>query len=240
MNNFDLIERYLLDQMTTDEKVAFEERMNNEPDLRAEKDAIAELILGVESLGLKNKLKGRRIGEGKDSNVVTMKPKSTFSFRRLAVAASIAALFFCGWWFLQPNFTGEDQLFAQAFVTDPGLATPMSETDNYNFYDAMVEYKMENYDKAIEVWTSVSSDIGKDTVDYYLGMAYLNKNEYDAAAKKLKSIDSNSPLSQKANWYLLSILIKEKKYTEAKEALKAVNPSTHPMYDEISKYLEKK
>lgn len=240
MENFDLIERYLLGKMTAGEKAAFEERLEKEPDLQTEKDTMADLILGVESLGLKNKLKGRKIGEEANGKVVKMEPKRKFSFQKLAIAASVAAVFFCGWWFLNPGLNEDDQLYSSAFVTDPGLPTRMSETENYNFYDAMVEYKMENYDKAIEEWTKSPKNIGKDTLDYYLGMAYLNKGDYSKAEEMLTGVKDDSALSSKAQWYLLSILIKEKKYSEAKQMLKELPSTIHPGYDDVSKYLEKK
>lgn len=240
MENFDLIERYLLNRMTAEEKAAFEEQLKNDSDLRSEKDSLSELILGVESLHLKNKLSGRKIGGVSKSKVVEMKPKSVFSIQKLAIAASIAAIFFCGWWFMKPSLNSEDQLFAQAFNTDPGLPTPMSETINYTFFDGMVEYKMENYDKAIEQWSSSPGNIGVDTLNYYLGMAYLNKNNYSAAIEKLKDIGSESAFSQKSQWYQLNILIKEQKYAEAKALIKTIPSSIHPKFEEINKYLETK
>lgn len=240
MDNFDLIERYLLEKMTADERTSFEERLQNEPELRNEKDSMAELILGVESFGLKQSLKGRKIGDSSEGKVVGIKPKSTFSIRKLAVAASIAAIFFCGWWFLQPNVSSDDQLLAKAFVTDPGLPTRMSETSNYDFYDAMVEYKMENYAKAIDLWTTSRSNIGVDTLNYYLGMAHLNQGNYTLAAIELQKVKAESALSSKAQWYQLSILIKEKNYVEAKTVIKNLPSSIHPAYNEVSKFLEKK
>lgn len=239
MENFDLIERYLLGKMTAEEKVAFEQRLELEPELSKEKETIAELILGVESHGLKSKLQGRVIGE-ENAKVVKMDSKSGFSIQKLAVAASFAAILFCGWWFLQPNINEEDQLFSQAFITDPGLPTKMSETDNYDFYDAMVEYKMENYTKAIEIWENKPGDIGKDTLDYYLGMAYLNSENYSKATEKLTTIADNSAMAHKAKWYILSILIKEQKYDAAKKLINTLPSSIHPQYEDVSKYLEKK
>lgn len=242
MENFELIEKYLMGRMSTEEKVAFEDRLNHEPDLRTEKESMAEMILGVESLHLKNKLKDRKIGDQKKSQnkVVDLKPKSAFSFQKLAIAASIAAVFFCGWWFMKPTMNSDDQLFAQAFSVDQGLPTPMSESTNYSFYDGMVEYKMENYDKAIEQWTSSSESIGKDTLGYYLGMAYMNQNKNTAAIQKLESIANESAFAQKAQWYLVSLLIKEQNYAEAKKRIKNIPSSIHPKYEEVKKLLEKK
>ncbi|MDF1699322.1 MAG: hypothetical protein P1U56_25945 [Saprospiraceae bacterium] len=242
MENFDLIERYLLNTMSDEEKAAFEARLANEPELNQEKEAIAEMILGVESFGLKQKLKGRTIGGEQTDKIIEMKPKSSsiFTLRKFATAASIAAIFFCGWWFMKPGVNAEDQLFAQAFHTDPGLPTKMGESQNYNFYDAMVEYKMENYDKAIEIWKTTAGTIGADTLNYYLGMAYLNNDQLSEAQQQLESIAENSVFSNKAKWYQLSMLIQAKKYEEAKKMLESFPSSIHPSYNQVSEFLENK
>jgi len=238
MDNFDLIERYIQDKLTPEEKVLFEDRLEKEPALRNEKDEIADLILGVESYGLKQKLHKRRIGEKSSAKTVKLKPKS--SFRKLAIAASIAAIFFCGWFVLNPTKDSRKDLFVQAFSPDPGLPTPMSETKNYNFYDAMVEYKVGNYEKAIEIWNSNVNNVEKDTINYYLGMAHINAGKLDLAHDYLFSIENESAFYEKSKWFLLSILIRQEKYKEAKTLIKSIPSNTNERYDEINKYLQTK
>lgn len=255
MENFELIEKYLLDQMTVEEKTLFEKRLEQEPELKQEKESLATMILGVESLHLKESLKGRKIGDARaknqtpsisndpneslpSGNVIDMKPQSSFSMQKLAIAASFIALCICGWWLLSPNAGTSD--IDQLFGTDPGLPTPMSETTNYNFYDGMVEYKMENYSKALKQWNNAQGTIGSDTLNYYMGMALLKQDKLQAAADKLSAVKEGSALSDKAQWYQLNILIKEKKFAAAKSLIQSMSPSSHSKYEEVRNYLEEK
>ena len=220
--------------------------------MQTEVDVMRDLIIGVESHGLKNALKGRKIGESTSNNseikntevnknnVISINKKKAFSFRTLAAAASFAGIFFLGWWMMQSPVNSEDQLFADAFYTDPGLPTPMSETNNYNFYDAMVDYKMEKYDLALEKWNKPSLQIGKDTLNFYKGMALVNKGDFQQSISILNKIDKSSSFYDKANWYKVRILIDQGKYQEAKALLETIPKSTNPLYDKIVSYLKEK
>jgi hypothetical protein len=240
MENFDLIERYLLEKMTADERATFEVRMERDPDLRKEKDTMAELILGVESLGLKNELKGRKIGGEEVGRVVEMKSKSIFSIRKLAVAASFLLIGFCGWWMFQPSEDPTSTLFADAFFTDPGLPTPMSETKNYNFYDAMVDYKMEKYDVSLEKWKNVKEGIGADTLQFYQGMALLNLKKNEEAIFILTAVPQSSAFKDLADWYLISLYIKTGKFSEAKTLINKIPSNINSNYEAIKSFLETK
>lgn len=250
MDNFELIERYLQNKMSESERSDFEFRMSTDIDLKTEVDDMRDLIIGIESHGLKNALKGRKIGgsasnssesESTDiDNIVSINRERSFSFRSIAAAASIAGIFFLGWLILQSPANSEDQLFADAFYTDPGLPTPMSETNNYSFYDAMVDYKMEKYDVALEKWNQSNLIIGIDTLNFYRGMANLNQEKLDQSLSFLEAIDNTSPLYNKANWYKVKILISQGKYQEAKSLLKTIPKTTNPYYDNILSYLKEK
>ena len=114
----------------------------------------------------------------------------------------------------------------------------MSETTNYNFYDAMVEYKMENYARALDIWKSNQGSVGADTLNYYIGMAHLNLKQYEEAEKALSQVYENSSFSDKAKWYALKILMDNKKYTEAKALIKTISPTVHPSFEKINSYLQ--
>lgn len=255
MENFELIEKYLMGQMTSEETLQFEERLSQDAGLQAEKESLETMILGVESLHLKERLSKRRIGGNtkndqgpistkessptEESKVVEMQTKASFSIQKLAIAASFIVLCLCGWWLLGPSLGTNDQI-DQLFGTDPGLPTPMSETTNYNFYDGMVEFKMENYNKALSQWNNSQGTIGSDTLDYYIGIALLKQMKLKEASEQLKRIPQESELSEKAKWYLLSALIKQDKFDEAKMAIKTMSASTHPKIEEVKAFLDNK
>lgn len=240
MEQFELIEKYIQGQLSESEVQAFEQRLTTEPELKAEVDMVRDMILVVEVDGLKQSLRGRTIGE--EAKVVSMKKseKNGFNIRNWAVAASFLAFVACGWWMMSQNKGDSDQvLFADAFYTDPGLPTKMSETAQYDFYDAMVEYKQGHYQKAIDVWSKIDSGIGQDTLDYYIAIAHLNKGDKQVAFEQLSGLPESSSLSDKAKWYQLQILIENKDYDKAKSLIETISQDVNPTYNQIKEYLDK-
>jgi len=240
MDNFGLIEEYILDRMSAEQKAEFEDRLKNEPELRSEMEIVKDLIIGVESSGLKNKLKGRSIGKETKVKNIGGSSSSLFTLRKLAIAASFLLIGFCGWWIFQPGEDPTSTLFADAFITDPGLPTPMSETKNYNFYDAMVDYKMEKYDVALEKWKNVKEGIGADTLQFYQGMALLNLEQNEKAISILATVPQSSDFKDLADWYLVSLYIKSGKFSEAKTLINKIPSNINSNYEAIKRFLETK
>lgn len=242
MENFEKIERYIQDKMNADERTAFEIEMNSNPEIEQEMNVIRDLILGVETYGLKQKLSGRKIGQEESTDdtirVVEMPKKKASPLRYLAIAASFAAVLFCGYWMMQPSLSHEQKMLADAFYVDPGLPTPMSETNNYNFYDAMVDYKMGKYDVALEKWNKVTTGIGLDTLSYYKGIASLNADKSTKAIEELSAVPESSSFSDKAKWYTLSIYIKNGELDKAKSIINQLPPNINPKYEAIKSFLE--
>jgi len=244
MENFEKIERYIQDKMIAKERAAFEMELKSNPSLQQEMQIMNELVLGVETFGLKQKLSGRMIGQEelpKDkTKVVEMLKKKTSPLKYLGIAASFAAVFFWGYLLMQPNASSKEQLFADAFYADPGLPTPMSETSNYNFYDGMVDYKMGKYEIALEKWNNVTQGIGLDTLSYYRGIASLNAEDADKAIENLSAVPDSSSFSDKAKWYTLSIYIKTGEFDKAKKLINEIPSNINPKYEAIKSLLESK
>ncbi|MGB6036865.1 MAG: hypothetical protein WBG42_11405, partial [Cryomorphaceae bacterium] len=112
--------------------------------------------------------------------------KNPFLF--FSIAASIAVLIGFSFWY----FNLEDspsELYAEYGYTDPGLPVPMSATDSYDFYDAMVDYKTEDYQTAINKWIILlEAEPQNDTLNYYIGASYFNMDAFDQAEPYLNKI----------------------------------------------------
>jgi len=128
--------------------------------------------------------------------------------------------------------------YASAFEIDPGLPTPMSETSNYNFYDAMVDYKMEKYEVAIMKWQKEGGKIGADTLSYYLGMAYLNSGNLKEANTRLQTVPASSSFSDLAKWYQVKILLDNGNIDDAKNLLQSLPNKVHPNYSKLLQELK--
>jgi hypothetical protein len=238
MENFEQIERFLLGRMTEEERRAFEIQLSTDENLRKEKEDLEVLIIGIESKGFKDKLKGRKIGE--PSSIKDEKsPRTIFlTLRKLSIAASLVGIIVASWYFLQPTTDPYQELYASSFSPDPGLPTPMSETDNYTFYDAMVDYKMEKFDLAISKWSQMEGSIGSDTLNYYLGMAHLNVENLTEAESILKTIPESSSFSDMAKWYLVRIYLDQKELQKAKEVFNSLPNDVHPKYNVVKDFFD--
>lgn len=242
MENFELLEKYILGDLSAEEVKSVEARLEQDADLREEYSELKDLIVSIESKGLEESLRGRRISEETSSTgkEIRMYGKKKSNFRVYVIAAAIAALLIGGWWIYDLQSERYSPL-AEAFYTDPGLPTKMSAaTDHYSFYDGMIDYKMGDYSEALEKWSAITTGIGQDTIRYYQAMAFLNLTRYSDAMALLKEIPESSDLYEKTEWRTLEIYIREENYEEAKAFLQELPPDIHPAYEKVAKYLENK
>lgn len=243
---FELLEKYLLGKMSDEERRIFEERLKSDADLETEKERLEEYILAIEYGNLKETLSQYKISEEE------MSGEENFSFpddapadktrilnlRPWVVAASVLLIGWAGY-FLFSNLNSQPDLhFEKIFYSDPGLPTMMGGNDRYLFYDAMVDYKAGEYEEAIGKWSEVS-DIGRDTLDYYIGMAWLNLKEWEEAEQFLQQIPAESSLKNKSDWYRVRIYIALEEYEKAAQALEKV-PENREGYQEVKTYLSSK
>ena len=151
------------------------------------------------------------------------KSSGFFQWRKFAAAAVILMAVAGFWWFDTPQ---NEQLYSEYFTPDPGLPTVMSTSDNYDFYDAMVDYKQGKYIMAIEKWETLqSNNVKNDTLDYFLGVAYLAyKNQKNAIPFLEKSTqNSDFPLLNDAYYYLGLAYLKDGNIEKARANFKLSN-----------------
>lgn len=207
------VERYYNNTMSDQERNDFERRLHNEPQFKLLVEDIKTLILGVENQSLKEQLDTFH----KDIPETNHKTSSSFfSLRKLAAAAVIVFAISGFWWFSTPQ---HERLYSSHFTPDPGLPTAMSGDSNFEFYDAMVNYKQGDFETAIEKWDAIHPK--GDTLNYFLGVAHLANQDQDQAIPFLKkSIDNPKfPLINDAHLYLGLAYLKEGKIELAKKNL---------------------
>ena len=140
-----------------------------------------------------------------------------------------------GIWYLQSKSVSPQQLANHYFIPDPGLPVTMSSTRQYQFYDGMVSYKEADYDKAISIWKSIAqNNNSSDTVQYFIGVAYLNTDQYNDALQQLLPIaEGKGKWKDKAAWYLAITYLKLNQPKKAANWLKTI-----PSYPEANELLE--
>ena len=145
MTTEERIEAYILDTLSKDERTRLEEEMQSDPELANQVEIQRTLIYSVETLGLKQKLQAIAAKESIASNA-SIKPEAKVRSlipRSLAIAASFLVLLAAGWWAFKGASSSAAGDIDDIFYADPGLPTKMGENDEFNFYDAMVDYKRE-------------------------------------------------------------------------------------------------
>ncbi|WP_339903931.1 CDC27 family protein [uncultured Cyclobacterium sp.] len=211
-------ERILLDQMDSKEIEAFNNKINGDPVLKKQFDEFKDLFLAIEEEGLRNLMDIFHDNPKGESDAKKHK------FYWYQIAASIVLLLSFGIWFFNKQSPNE-KLFQSYFTVDPGLPTVMGTNDNYAFYEAMVDYKQGNYDLAINKWEKLlPTDQNSDTLNYFLGSAYLAKGNSNKAIDFFKNTlnADGSVFSKDAHYYLALGLLKNNNTEEAIKHLKMV------------------
>lgn len=196
---FERIETYLLDRMGLEERAHFQQELREDPSLRAELDLQRENTLAIELGGMERQLKQLRAAH-------TERPSTGIGkwSRPLRYAAAVAVLLGAALWYVARPSENE-KIYAEFHVADPGLPVPMSATSKPIFHDAMVDYKMGIYDKAIAKWRTQLADApDNDTLRYYIATAHLEAGDLNAAIALYKGLldDGDTNFRSKAEWYL--------------------------------------
>lgn len=246
MNNQDIhisleqweeIEAYLNGSLSTEQLQAFEQRLQTESDLLAKVEKVKLSLLTVEEAGLRADLETfhARLKTKPVVSITTHKKNNVTKW--LAVAAVFIAIAVSTVLYLQqPN--ENEKVYSNFYKPDPGLSTTMSQTDDYEFEKAMVEYKTGEYEKALTSWKKLlQTNPASDTLNYFIASAYLAENNSKDAIPYYEKViaNNNSEFLNDAYWYLGLSLIKEGKN---KEAIFFIKKSNHLQAPSLIKQLE--
>ena len=197
----ELVERCLNKTANTEELKDFEARLKTDLAFKAQVADIKTLLFGIEAQSLKEKLDDFHTEldhEASDKSV----PVKTMYIRKIAVAA-ILVIALGSFWFFSGNTN--EKLFVKYFLPDPGLETTMSNSTNFKFYDAMVNYKQGEFSIAIKKWNELQEKKPyNDTLNYFLGVAYLANKDENTAITYLSNVTtlSQSVFKNDAYYYL--------------------------------------
>lgn len=231
------IERYLNDAMDANDRLSFEKKMQESSVLRQQVVETEMLVSGIKKAVLKNKLDSIHTNLLQNNNTKKETTKVfKLNFRSLSIAATVLIL--AGGFWMKYQQSSSDTLFNQYFKADRGLVTTMSASDNYDFNDAMVDYKNAKYDLAIQKWeVLLESKTENDTLNYFLGVAYLaNKSEAKAISylKKVVSQDQNQFTSDSYYYLGLAYLKADNEKLAIDNLKKSNSPSSDSIISELS------
>ncbi|WP_432412504.1 tetratricopeptide repeat protein [Rasiella sp. SM2506] len=230
---FERIENYLNNELTPDEKITFEKAIQEDPSVGKKVAEVKQLLFGIETAVLKNdldtyheELNPVRKVHTEHSDTIEI-PKKTNTMALVYSMAAAIVIAFGIFWFMKDLNTPE-RVFAKHFKPDPGLPTVMSTTNDYSFYEGMVDYKRKEYGVAITKWKKLLPEKeNNDTLDYFLGVAYLAEGNAEKSLEYLEPTQkfSNGIFKEDAPYYKALAKIKLGQIEEATKLLKAY-PST--------------
>jgi hypothetical protein len=228
------IDDYILGKLDDSTKTKFDQMLSDNAELSKKLDQHKTLVNAIKSYEFKQKLES--VVKEKRSND-QQKTGRVINLRMLtAIAASILLIAFA---VNQMFFTNGNNQMDQIFFTDPGLPTPMSETDAYDFYDAMVDYKAEKYQLALDKWSNLNNTVGTDTIQFYQAMAHYNLRNFETVSNILPQIKSTSSFYQKSQWYLIGALIELGDKEKAKVIFDQLEDTNYDQYESLKTILEK-
>ncbi len=239
--NENQIDRYLLNQMTPEERSAFETRLENDQSLTQEVSIQREVLEDIEGIGrieLKSKLK--QIHQDLYSSSAQPKTKFRKLFYRVAVAAIFLGVLTFGWWSLQqaPDST---QLYAQNF--EP-FELSLSQRSDGDISLAKIEsaYDAGRYDEAIVMFQEAIKDKATQSSQILLGLgiSYLQTDQPQKAITQFDQILANNDFNyeDEAQWYLGLAYLKLNDIPNARKHMNVLTSDlSRDHYEEAQKLL---
>ena len=236
------VERYLNNTMDATEKLQFEKSLEENNTLRQQVEDIKILLSGIETASLREKMEEFHHQMAQETKEIPVRniTKNNRTNSRLFYAVAASAVILLGiFWMLNPKDSNE-MLFNEYFSVDPGLPTTMGSTDEFSFYDGMVNYKRKEYDEALEKWRQLlPQKNNNDTLNYFIGVTYLAKGNTEEAIPFLEKVTTQkeSMFLEDSYFYLGLSNLKNDNLEDAKENFRKSNTEEA---QKILKVLEKK
>jgi hypothetical protein len=230
LKHLELIEAYLEGNLSEEEKVDFEVRLLVDKDLEEEFELYKKIVGSFKDIQSKNiRQKLQAIDEELDNR----NNSSTNKFYWWAGMA--VSLIFLQIFLYKSNSTIPLPL-------EEGLPVLMGENNNVEFQNAMQLFKAGKYDASVNRFNRlINSNQDNDTLNYFLGYAELNVQQYLSAKTHLGIVYANksSVFNLKAKYFLAYALYKNNKTEEAKVLLDELNSnSANPFIEETKVFLK--
>ncbi len=236
---FEAIEQYIRQEMPVEEKVEFAKRLSEDVVFQQKFETARLLLVGVREAGLSKKLEDFHRDLPAPEESTNPSHRRTISIKTWLVAASVIVILGFGSLLYLNRNSNEEKIFEAYYEPDPGLISAMDVTNNYLFDRAMIDYRTGKYDDALKTWENMLiSKPGNDTLNYFIGSAYLAKGQTEQALARFKETIAKpkSYFYNDALWYTGLSFLKENKI---KEAISAIEKSEHYNKDSLLLKLKK-
>lgn len=230
---FKEIKRYLRGDMSPEEVSAFEQKMEANPDFKAEVEFQRDVYKGIE-LNVRSRIKERLKALEAEHPAGEQGPRKAINYKKwLGLAASIVILigacivakmtFFNG-------TAGQDivQDYYKPYpnyITDQTRGSSSNSEFDQEVHKAMDLYTQEHYDEAIPLLEEATNKgDNSDQVQFYLGNAYLADGSPQKAIEVFEKNQGNlgEEYGPKNQWYLALAYVANDQPQEARQILKGL------------------
>eukprot|EP01093_Parvamoeba_rugata_P006433 TRINITY_DN2014_c0_g3_i1.p1 TRINITY_DN2014_c0_g3~~TRINITY_DN2014_c0_g3_i1.p1 ORF type:complete len:238 (+),score=50.77 TRINITY_DN2014_c0_g3_i1:585-1298(+) len=219
MNNETLIQDYIANRLSTNQRAEVEHLLETDSEFKAEfeshKDmAVAFKISEAESLK-------RRFQELENT---LPKEKSTFKTVKYA-AFAIASVLVIGLCYNIFNTTTGNDLFEDYFEISPNTYQPVTRSNNSDKDNtAFIAYENGNYELAENKFETLLKTSENPNIRYYYASSLLNQSKYDLALEQFQILNKiDFDYTDESLWYTALIYIRTEDYDNAKAQLKRLN-----------------
>lgn len=218
---YEIFENYLNDEMASEEKITFENQLQNDTKLRAqfelykETTQFLEVKFSNETLDFKENLK--TISNHHFSENTSKKPK-VISMQSKWFAIAAVFVVFIGIWFLNsgnPSYADYNQHENANFVERGSVIKDLKQ--------AQEAFNNKKYEQAIPLFQKVLTEYKRPEIELYYGISLLEVNKTSEAATVFNELkNGKSVYKEDAIWYLALVYLKQEKYEECKSYLKKI------------------
>lgn len=224
-NLHDQIERYLRGAMNADELNAFEEELKNNRKLEKEVTLHREIAAAaLESDVMEfRELVNAAISEQSEKPIILRQNNRKY----LLIAASISILLLAIWGIstqlIKPS---AQQLYSSYYEPYDDLITGRSDRlADEKLSEFMSLYNQRQYQDAIALIQDISI-AEKPLIQLYVGICFLNTNQFDEAINNFTQVSTNDNLLKKQGlWYLALTHLKNNDSEKAAASLKKITTS---------------
>ena len=236
MNKQRLIQKYLKNNLSPDERLMFDTLMEHDMDFKADVDLaknIKKVIRADQRVALKKELQTIDAAIGQS--------KKKYPFLKLALAASVTILLLAlAYLYTRPEVVSNEELFAQNFAPTTNVLHPLirGEDSLTQMQEIFVLYENASYEKFIQSFDNI--DITNPDYRFYLANAYLAIGNVNKAITILQTYlkNKNAKYKTKAHWYLALAYLKNDDSAKAKKELELIKNNPDFKSEKIKKILE--
>ncbi len=216
---FELIERYLSNDLSPEELSSFNKRLESDKSFAQD---VENQRLTHKASDIYSQLKTKeKVRESLNKVLESEKSKRR---RLLSIAATIAILIITGFGFIVSTNYSNQSLADANFDLYPDRITTMGNATDEQLAAGMKAYNEKEFEKVIELFSELPATLPEsDFIKLYTAIAFMEINQIDSAKNIFQQlIDSKSTQADVAQWYLALAYLKSSDSENAKLLLQQI------------------